>query len=105
MSPYYVLWDPEIFKSPAEFRPERWLEPDAREKLEPYYIPFSRGPRSCVGQNLANAELYTFVASVIRRFPNLRIYNTSPEDVVAIYDYFAGMWKYEEGKMGLQVKG
>jgi cytochrome P450 len=105
MSPYYVLWDPEIFVKPAEFIPERWLAPDAREKLEPYYVPFGRGPRSCVGLNLAYAELFTLVAAVIRRFPTLKIYDTSPDDVVAKYDYFAGMWKYEEGNMSLQVKG
>jgi uncharacterized protein YutD len=35
----------------------------------------------------------------------MRLYDTSPDDVVAKYDYFAGMWKYEEGKPGLQIKG
>jgi cytochrome P450 len=105
MSGYYVLWDPEIFTNPGEFRPERWLEPDAREKLDPYYIPFGRGSRSCVGINLAYAELYTVFAAVIRRFPTLRLYDTSPEDVVVISEYFGGMWKFEEGHNGLQVKG
>lgn len=105
MSPYYVLYDPEIFKDPEEFKPERWLDPDASTKLDPYYVPFSRGPRSCVGQILAYAELYTVLAAVIRRFPTLRLYDTSPEDVVAVHDFFGGMWKFEEGNMGLQVKG
>jgi cytochrome P450 len=105
MSPYYVLYDPEIFTNPTEFRPERWLEPDAKERLEPYYIVFSKGPRQCLGMNLAYAELYTVFAAVIRRFPNLRIHDTKPEDVVAIHDFFGGMWKFEEGHNGLQVKG
>ena len=105
MSPYYVLWDPEIFTNPSEFIPERWLAPDAREKLEPYYVPFGKGPRSCVGMALAYAELHTLTAAVFRRFPTLHLYDTSPDDVVAKYDYFGGMWKFEEGKPGLQVKG
>ncbi|KIW00298.1 uncharacterized protein PV09_08188 [Verruconis gallopava] len=105
MSPYYVLWDPEIFKDPSTFKPERWLEPDAQERLEPYYIAFGRGPRACVGLNLAYAELYTVFAAVIRRFPTLKLYETNPEDVVAEHDFFGGMWKFEEGNMSLQVKG
>lgn len=105
MSAYYVLWDPKIFKEPGKFWPERWLEPDAAETIEPYYVAFGRGPRACVGINLAYAELYTVFAAVIRRFPSLKLYDTSPDDVVAVHDFFGGMWKFEEGNMGLQVKG
>jgi cytochrome P450 len=105
MSPYYVLCDPEIFVKPFDFIPERWLAPDAKEKLEPYYVPFGKGPRICVGMHLAYAELHTIAAAVIRRFPTLQLYDTSPDDVKNRYDFFAPMWKYEEGKPGLQVKG
>lgn len=31
-------------------------------------VPFSRGPRSCLGINLAWAELYLIIASVFRKF-------------------------------------
>lgn len=37
-----------IFPKPKEFIPERWLESNSRE-LESYLVPFSRGPRSCLG--------------------------------------------------------
>ena len=104
MSAYFVLRNPEIFIDPAEFQPDRWLGPDART-LEPYFVPFSRGPRSCVGQNLAWAELHTLLASIIRRFPNLTLYDTTPDDVMIIHDYFSGMWKYKKGSLCLQVKG
>jgi len=105
MSAYYILWDPEIFKDPGAFNPERWLDPSTRETLDRYYVAFGRGPRSCVGMNLAYAELYTVIATVIRRFPTLRLYETSPQDVEAIHDFFGGMWRFEDGKPGLQVKG
>lgn len=38
----------DLFKNPTAFVPERWLEPDA-ESLEQYLIPFSKGPRMCLG--------------------------------------------------------
>jgi benzoate 4-monooxygenase len=41
--------DERIFKDPEVFRPERWLEPDAKELLD-YFLPFSQGPRACIGR-------------------------------------------------------
>lgn len=37
------------FEEPGSWIPERWLGPNAKE-LETLMIPFSRGPRSCVGK-------------------------------------------------------
>jgi hypothetical protein len=104
MSGLYVCMDPKIFPHPKTFKPERWLDPDAREKLEPYLVTFGKGPRACVGINLANAELYTVIATLLRRFPKMRLYETGPEDVEPVSDFFAGMWRYEEGKMSVQIK-
>lgn len=40
--------NPDIFSDPLTFNPDRWLQPNSRE-LENYLVPFSRGPRSCLG--------------------------------------------------------
>jgi cytochrome P450 len=104
MSAYYIEFDESIFgKDPRTFRPERWLEPGAHVRMEPYLSAFGKGTRMCLGQNLAYAELYSVTATVLRRFPNLELYQTGPEDCEAVADYFAGMWRYENGKAGLQV--
>ncbi|KAI0831958.1 cytochrome P450 monooxygenase pc-bph [Trametes gibbosa] len=50
-----------------EFRPERWFEGD-KGAMQKAFAPFSFGPRSCVGRNLAHLELLTFVASIFRRY-------------------------------------
>jgi len=55
----------DIFPDPMVFRPERWL---GNESLQRYLLPFSKGSRSCLGINLAWAEMYLIVASVYRRF-------------------------------------
>ncbi|KAI0646535.1 cytochrome P450 monooxygenase pc-bph [Trametes meyenii] len=54
-------------EDPEEFRPERWFEQD-KVAVQKTYNPFSFGPRSCVGRNLANLELLVIVASIFRRY-------------------------------------
>jgi len=39
------------------FEPERWLQPDSR-KPEKYFLTPEKGPRACLGMNVAYAELY-----------------------------------------------
>lgn len=38
----------QYFKDPTSFKPERWLDPNARE-LETRLVTFSRGSRGCLG--------------------------------------------------------
>lgn len=55
---------PEIYPSPAEFRPERFLE---NPKLKRHQLTFSRGTRVCLGINLAYQEMYMILATLFRR--------------------------------------
>ncbi|KAM3069575.1 hypothetical protein ACMFMG_005676 [Clarireedia jacksonii] len=66
VTPCFVHYSPEIFPSPESFTPERWLEPNS--ELDKWLISFSRGPRMCLGQNLAWCELYLVFAGLFRRF-------------------------------------
>ncbi|KAI0044375.1 putative P450 monooxygenase [Auriscalpium vulgare] len=63
----FVQHNEAIFERPNEFLPERWLGEDAKA-LEHYLIVFSKGPRSCIGINLAYCELYLAIAHIFRRF-------------------------------------
>lgn len=49
-----------------EFRPERWDSVTARQKNA--FIPFSTGPRACVGRNVAEMEMKLIVATWVRRY-------------------------------------
>jgi len=51
-----------------EFNPDRWAEDKITEKQRAAFIPFSYGPRSCVGRNVAEMELALIVATVFRRY-------------------------------------
>lgn len=48
MSVSQLHLDPHIFENPLEFNPGRWLGADA-SRLNHYYVPFSKGSRSCLG--------------------------------------------------------
>lgn len=50
----------------SEFEPERWDR--ITEKQKAAFIPFSHGPRSCVGRNVAEMELSLIVATTFRRY-------------------------------------
>lgn len=55
----------EHFADPDVFSPERW------EHWQPkpwHYIPFNGGPRICIGQNFALAEISYVVARIFQRY-------------------------------------
>ncbi|KAK2037682.1 cytochrome P450 [Colletotrichum somersetense] len=60
----------ENFALPDSFVPERWLDEDARfaNDRKDSFQPFSLGPRSCIGINLAIAEMHLILARVIWSF-------------------------------------
>ncbi|CAE6417101.1 unnamed protein product [Rhizoctonia solani] len=51
----------------GEFRPERWLD-DTAGSFNKYFVPFSTGPRACVGRNLAYMDLMLIAATFFRRY-------------------------------------
>lgn len=56
------IWGPDA----DEFRPERWEKVTERQKAA--FIPFSHGPRACVGRNVAEMELALIVSTVFGRY-------------------------------------
>ncbi|XP_002134062.3 cytochrome P450 4d1 isoform X1 [Drosophila pseudoobscura] len=69
ISPLYLGRREELFSEPNSFKPERFDVVTSAEKLNPYaYIPFSAGPRNCIGQKFAMLEIKAIVANVLRHY-------------------------------------
>lgn len=90
MDIYDVSHDEEIFPNSFDYVPDRWLDnpraPDGR-LLTRYLVTFGRGHRSCVGLQLAWAELYIGIATLFRRF-DLEVYQTDKTDTELARDRF-----------------
>ncbi|KAL1609239.1 hypothetical protein SLS59_001603 [Nothophoma quercina] len=64
---YTIHHSKEIWGPDADtFRPERWEK--VTEKQKAAFIPFSYGPRACVGRNVAEMELALIVSTVFKRY-------------------------------------
>ncbi|MDQ4131222.1 MAG: cytochrome P450 [Actinomycetota bacterium] len=64
---------PSVWSDPFEFSPDRFeatrANPDVTRRSSGYtHIPFAGGPRACIGEHLAMAELVTAVAALLARF-------------------------------------
>ncbi|GMS93172.1 hypothetical protein PENTCL1PPCAC_15347, partial [Pristionchus entomophagus] len=68
LAPILSHRDPEHWERPEDFWPNHFL-PDKGSARHPFaYIPFSAGPRNCVGQKFAIAEEKTVLSWFFRRY-------------------------------------
>ncbi len=78
ISPYMLHRHPAYWDEPEEFRPERFAPANAGERHRFAYIPFSAGPRHCIGENLAMFEMLVHLRTMCRR---LRLRRASADPV------------------------
>ncbi|RSM14651.1 hypothetical protein CEP52_001323 [Fusarium oligoseptatum] len=92
---YCMHHNPEYFPEPFKFKPERWIvdeddttgaSAESVALVQSAYMPFSAGPRGCIGKNLAYLEMNLVLAKVIynfeiRRDPTSNLGGGNPEAV------------------------
>lgn len=105
---YEAHHNPRVWNDPEAFRPERFEPGDEYDKLKTQgdgtaFIAFGIGPRLCVGQNLALAELRVFLA-MLRRFIHPGILCISI-DIVQVRRYEWSLSKDSIHEDGIVVEG
>jgi cytochrome P450 len=108
MSSWLVHINPELFPSPDEFLPERWLEPGA-DRLKKYLVNFTKGSRMCLGKDLARTEIAYALALVVRRWAGesgkgMELYDTTRADADIEHDFFNPFPRFESKGVRVVLK-
>lgn len=85
---YSVHRNEALFPAPESFNPDRWLNKDDPERihaLKNHTIPFSTGPRACIGRHIAIVELQLLISSLVRRYD---ISMEEPDQKLEIFERF-----------------
>ncbi|OAG38665.1 hypothetical protein AYO21_07171 [Fonsecaea monophora] len=67
--PFYTMFRAEsCFERPTEFLPDRWVHDSKYSDHSAAFAPFSSGPYSCIGKQLALMELQSVCARLVTEF-------------------------------------
>jgi cytochrome P450 len=65
--PYFIQRHPNLWDEPDRFNPDRFLPNCSRDRHPLAMLPFSAGPRNCVGESLARVEMQIHLMMVAKR--------------------------------------
>jgi len=82
VSPYYIQRHPGLWENADQFDPERFAPGDTEKRRRMMLLPFSVGPRSCIGEYFSRLEMQIHVIMVQQRL-RLSYEQTTPLEVQA----------------------
>jgi cytochrome P450 len=79
VSPYLIQRHPDLWEVPDRFDPDRF-DPDRSQNRHPLtMLPFSEGPRNCIGEFLARIEMQIHLMTIAKELRLRYVGETSPE--------------------------
>lgn len=65
---YSLLRDESVFSHATQYDPDRWMTDDAdlKTRMNKNHLPFSTGPRACIGRNIAYFEQIVVIATLAK---------------------------------------
>jgi cytochrome P450 len=82
ISPYFIQRHPDLWEEPDRFNPDRFHSDRLQDRHPLATIPFSAGPRNCVGELLARTEMQIHLMVIAERL-RLRFVGDKPPELDA----------------------
>lgn len=82
VSPYFIQRNPDLWEEPDRFNPDRFRPENVKQRHRLATMPFSAGPRNCIGELFARTEMQIHLMT-IARYLRLRYVQSRPIELEA----------------------
>ena len=80
--PYFIQRHPDLWEEPDRFNPDRFRPDNSKRRHRLATIPFSAGPRNCIGEHFARMEMQLHLMTIARSL-RLRYIPSRPVELEA----------------------
>ena len=80
ISPYFIQRNPGLWEEPERFNPDRFGPGFLQDRRLPAMLPFSAGPRNCIGEAFARTEMQLHILTIARQL-RLRFVGAEPPEL------------------------